>query len=283
MEKCIFIHLFTTHETTTVKDIDAFAAIRLGEVLQPFAIHVRFLCAPGSSRGASMVLALRNERPSQGWTRGTRTSKSFSDKQLGRISFGKHRRYSHRTSHTLSTSSLPRSCFEADFVKTNAQICVSTAGIFALERSLWAAATAAGVRVPTAPAGMLLVFAALLATDAINPTTARRISEWFNGARAFYSWGVALFFMPPLVQLPLSLGMLPLFSIVKYLTLIATGTIVSIIATGLAISTFAACPPEQPSSELSATHILPQHRPKINSFKPVALLTWHQNLDNIIS
>jgi hypothetical protein len=113
---------------------------------------------------------------------------------------------------------------------------------------------------------MLLVFAALLATDAINPTTARRISEWFNGARAFYSWGVPLFFMPPLVQLPLSLGMLPLLSIVKYLTLIATGTIASIIATGLAISTFAACPPEQPRSECSATHILPQPRPKINSF-----------------
>jgi putative effector of murein hydrolase LrgA (UPF0299 family) len=193
------------------------------------------------------------------------------------------------TSKALSTADLPRSksgllsSLEADFVKTNAQIFVGTAVIFALERSLWAAATAAGVKVPTAPAGMLLVFAALLVTDAINPTTARRISDFFNPARTFYSLGVPLFFMPPLVQLPLSLGMLPLLSIVKYLTLIATGTIISIIVTGLAVSAFAACPAEQPRSEWSATHILPHHRPKINSFKAVALRIWHQNFDNIIS
>ena len=194
-----------------------------------------------------------------------------------------------RTSKTPSTSDLLRTksglllSFEADFVKTNAQIFVGTALIFALERSLWAAATAAGVKVPTAPAGMLLVFAALLVTDAINPTTARRISDFFNPARTFYSLGVPLFFMPPLVQLPLSLGMLPLLSIVKYLTLIATGTIISIIVTGLAVSEFAGCAQEQPRSEWSATHILPHHRPKINSFKAVAFRTWQQNFDKILS
>lgn len=43
-----------------------------------------------------------------------------------------------------------------------------------------------------------------------------------------------LFLSPPIVQLPLTLGVLPLQTVLKYLALIIMGTVVSVISTGLA-------------------------------------------------
>jgi putative effector of murein hydrolase LrgA (UPF0299 family) len=129
-------------------------------------------------------------------------------------------------------------------IKEGAQIGIGAAAIFAAERSLWALSKASGVWIPTAPAGMLLVFALLLVIHAVSPKTAGQISDWFEPARTFYSKGVPLFFSPPLVQLPLSLGVLPVLSIVKYLAVITSGTIVSIIATGLAANALVSTSPE---------------------------------------
>jgi putative effector of murein hydrolase LrgA (UPF0299 family) len=120
--------------------------------------------------------------------------------------------------------------------------------MLALERSLWAVSKAADVWIPTAPAGMILVFVLLLAIHAVSPKTAGQIKEWFAPTLAFYSKGVPLFFSPPLVQLPLSLGILPLVTIFKYITLVASGTVLSIIATGLAASALVSAPSvESPS------------------------------------
>lgn len=120
--------------------------------------------------------------------------------------------------------------------------------MFALERSLWALSKALDVWIPTAPAGMMLVFVMLLAVHAVSPKTAGSIKEWFTPTLTFYSKGVPLFFSPPLVQLPLSLGVLPLLTIFKYITLVATGTVLSVVATGLAANALVAAPSvESPS------------------------------------
>ena len=136
----------------------------------------------------------------------------------------------------------------AALVKQGAQIGVGAGAMLALERSLWAVSKAADVWIPTAPAGMILVFLLLLAIHAVSPKTAGQIKEWFAPTLAFYSKGVPLFFSPPLVQLPLSLGILPLATIFKYITLVASGTVLSIIATGFAASALVSAPSvESPS------------------------------------
>ena len=118
--------------------------------------------------------------------------------------------------------------------KQGAQVGVGVLLMFAVERALWATSKATGVWIPTAPAGMLLVFAVLLVIHAMSPKMAGAIKDWFTPARTFYSKGVPIFFSPPLVQLPLALSAIPLLSIAKYVSVVVVGTIVSIIATGLA-------------------------------------------------
>jgi len=122
----------------------------------------------------------------------------------------------------------------ASLAKQGAQVGVGVLLMFAVERALWATSKATGVWIPTAPAGMLLVFVMLLVIHAMSPKTAGAIKDWFTPARTFYSKGVPIFFSPPLVQLPLALSAIPLLSIAKYVSVVAVGTIVSIIATGLA-------------------------------------------------
>jgi hypothetical protein len=51
---------------------------------------------------------------------------------------------------------------------------------------------------------------------------------------------VPLFLSPPIVQLPLTLGVLPLQTVLKYLALIIMGTVVSVISTGLAANALVA-------------------------------------------
>jgi len=75
--------------------------------------------------------------------------------------------------------------------------------------------------------------------------------DWRSKARTFYSKGVPIFFSPPLVQLPLSLSVIPLLSIAKYVTVITVGTLVSIIATGLAAAALVARP-QDPAGETAA-------------------------------
>lgn len=143
----------------------------------------------------------------------------------------------------MSASSSP-----ADLVKQGAQIGVGAGAMFALERSLWALSKALDVWIPTAPAGMILVFVVLLAIHAVSPRMAGSIKDWFTPTLTFYSKGVPLFFSPPLVQLPLSLGVLPLLTIFKYVTLVATGTVLSVVATGLAANALVTAPStESPS------------------------------------
>ena len=154
------------------------------------------------------------------------------------------RSFSRRTNPREGTKMKASSSSSIGLIKEGTQIGVGAAAIFAAERSLWALSKASGVWIPTAPAGMLLVFAVLLVIHAVSPKTAGRISDWFEPARTFYSKGVPLFFSPPLVQLPLSLGILPALSIGKYLAVITSGTIVSIIATGLAANALVSTSPE---------------------------------------
>jgi putative effector of murein hydrolase LrgA (UPF0299 family) len=121
------------------------------------------------------------------------------------------------------------------------QIIIGAAAIFGLDRLLWAASTAANLKIPTAPVGMLLIFVGMLLIDAISPQTAIGIKDWFTPARMFYSNAVPLFLAPPLVQLPLSLGRLTVATIVKYLVLVSTGTVASVIVSGLTVNAFVAC------------------------------------------
>ena len=68
----------------------------------------------------------------------------------------------------------------ASLVKQGAQVGVGAVAIFAVERALWAASKATGVWIPTAPAGMLLVFALLLVIHAVSPKAAGAIKDWFT-------------------------------------------------------------------------------------------------------
>ena len=111
---------------------------------------------------------------------------------------------------------------------------VGSLAIFGLERALWVASTAFHFQVPTAMSGMLIVWMMMLVIDKVSPKAALKVLDWFNPARAFYGKGVPLFFSPPLVQLPLTLSVLPLMSILKFFTIIVTGVVVSITTTGLA-------------------------------------------------
>ena len=154
----------------------------------------------------------------------------------------------------VATTQSPNVARLARLAKHGAQIGGGAVAIFAIERSLWAASAAAGVRIPTAPAGMLLVFAVLLMIHTFSPKMAGQIKDWFAPSLIFYSKGVPLFFSPPLVQLPLSLGMLPLLTIFKYIALITTGTILSLVATGLAANALVS-PPSALSPGAPATRI----------------------------
>eukprot|EP00960_Hanusia_phi_P051867 761073-Hanusia_phi.AAC.3 len=114
------------------------------------------------------------------------------------------------------------------------QISVGAALIFAFERSIFFLGKTLGQRIPSAPVGMLLVFLILLSIHAFSPDASHRLTKWFEPSLLFYNKGVPLFFSPPLVQLPLSLGAIPLISSAKLLAVILSGTIVSMILTGLA-------------------------------------------------
>jgi len=163
-------------------------------------------------------------------------------------------RQEHSAPLRMTTTQSPDVARLARLAKHGAQIGGGAVAIFAIERSLWAASTAAGLRIPTAPAGMLLVFAVLLVIHTFSPKMAGQIKDWFAPSLTFYSKGVPLFFSPPLVQLPLSLGMLPLLTIFKYIALITTGTILSLVATGLAANALVS-PPSALSPGAPATRI----------------------------
>ncbi|EKX54771.1 hypothetical protein GUITHDRAFT_99424 [Guillardia theta CCMP2712] len=114
------------------------------------------------------------------------------------------------------------------------QISLGAALIFAFERSIFLLGRYLGQRIPSAPVGMLLVFLILLSIHAFNPDASHRLTQWFEPSLLFYNKGVPLFFSPPLVQLPLSLGAIPFLSSAKLLLVILSGTVVSMILTGLA-------------------------------------------------
>jgi len=115
------------------------------------------------------------------------------------------------------------------FLKTG----VGAFAIFGIERALWAAFATLGWKLPTATVGMLLVMTTMLVLDRVSPKAAFDVTEWFNGARTFYSKGVPLFFSPPLVQLPITLSVLSITSIIKFFAVIFTGVAVSITTTAL--------------------------------------------------
>ena len=84
------------------------------------------------------------------------------------------------------------SAVSAFLLKTAMKIVQALAGaalIFALDRTLLASSRAAGLKIPTAPAGMLLVFFGMMAVDAVSPKTAAQILGWFAPARKFYRSG----------------------------------------------------------------------------------------------
>ena len=115
-------------------------------------------------------------------------------------------------------------------VKTGAGVLA----IFGIERALWVICSANGWKLPTATVGMLLVYILMLVINRFNPKAAVDLVVWFNPARTFYSKGVPLFFSPPLVQLPITLSVISVSSIIKFFTVIVTGVVVSITTTGLA-------------------------------------------------
>lgn len=182
----------------------------------------------------------RHTSPIAMWSPAASTAKSASHRSLARVHAARRRP---EFAMSVSGSSSP-----GDLIKQGAQIGTGAGAIFALERSLWALSKAADVWIPTAPAGMILVFMILLAIHAASPKMAGQIKEWFGPTLTFYSKGVPLFFSPPLVQLPLSLGILPLMTILKYIMLVTTGTVLSVIATGLAANALVSAPSVQSPS-----------------------------------
>lgn len=125
-------------------------------------------------------------------------------------------------------------------VLKSVQAIFGAALIFFFDRTLLATCRKNGIKLPTAPAGMLLVFFSMMVLHSIDPNTASKVLDWFGPARKFYSKFVPLFLSPPIVQLPLTLGVLPLPTVLKYLALILMGTVVSIISTGLAANALVA-------------------------------------------
>ncbi len=81
---------------------------------------------------------------------------------------------------SMASSSEAGGASVASLATQGAQVGAGAVAIFAVERALWAASKATGVWIPTAPAGMLLVFALLLVVHAVSPKAAGAIKDWFT-------------------------------------------------------------------------------------------------------
>ena len=71
-------------------------------------------------------------------------------------------------------------------IEKGAKVAVGAGVIFALDRSLLALSRAAGVKIPTAPIGMMIVFMGLLVMNVTSPARTSQLVTFFSGARKFY-------------------------------------------------------------------------------------------------
>lgn len=126
---------------------------------------------------------------------------------------------------------------------------VGVAALFGIERGIWAFGKSIGARLPSAPIGMVAVFVALLLVHAVNEDAAKQVCAFFEPATFFFNRGVPLFFSPPLVQLPISLGGLPALLIAKIMSVIAAGTVLSLLTTGWIVERLSPHPPAAVSEE----------------------------------
>ena len=128
-----------------------------------------------------------------------------------------------------NSHSLERKVFEKgkSILKTATGIAI----IFGIERSIALAGTAAGLRIPSAPVGMVSVFFALLFVSALNKRVVQNIQQFFSPALAFYGAWVPLFFSPPLVQLPLALRGISGDTLLRLGAILSVGTVLSLLST----------------------------------------------------
>ena len=71
-------------------------------------------------------------------------------------------------------------------VLKSVQAIFGAAVIFALDRTLLATCRKNGIKLPTAPAGMLLIFCSMMTLHSIDPIMASKVLDWFGPARKFY-------------------------------------------------------------------------------------------------
>mmetsp|Transcript_37450 Transcript_37450/g.88680 ORF Transcript_37450/g.88680 Transcript_37450/m.88680 type:complete len:563 (-) Transcript_37450:272-1960(-) len=153
-----------------------------------------------------------------------------------------------RTSRLASLISLRASSLEKDKlpVVTDAtfyaklavvvQAAAGTALIVGFERSIWAIGQSTGVKIPSAPVGMLAVFLILLLMRAFSQEMPQRVVDFFEPSLAFFQKGVPLFFSPPLVTLPAALSAFPALLSLKVVALLVSGTFFSLATTALTVT-----------------------------------------------
>ncbi len=83
-------------------------------------------------------------------------------------------------------------------------VLLGVAALWAAERACFALLESLGLKFPSSVAGMLVAFAGLLALRAVAPLRAEWMAHALAPARSFLTRWMALFFVPPLVQLPLN-------------------------------------------------------------------------------
>jgi putative effector of murein hydrolase/putative effector of murein hydrolase LrgA (UPF0299 family) len=83
-------------------------------------------------------------------------------------------------------------------------VAIGVAVLWAGERLCHALLRALGAHFPSSVAGMLAAFGGLLCMRSLAPALADRVARALAPARSFLTRWMALFFIPPLVQLPLS-------------------------------------------------------------------------------
>jgi hypothetical protein len=143
----------------------------------------------------------------------------------------------------------------SNLLKTGAGV----SAIFALERLISYAGIAAGVRVPSAPVGMVCVFAAMLILNLISKRAVRSVQTFFSPALAFYGLWVPLFFSPPLVQLPLALRGISGDTLLRLGAILSVGTVLSLASTAAIVQWLrrtpglSATPPVPPSPAVPST------------------------------
>lgn len=125
---------------------------------------------------------------------------------------------------------------------------------------------AQGVTFPSPLVGLFLIFVSLMALDVVDSRSCQRVVSFFDPACGFIQRWLPVFYVAPLVTLPLAVQSLQVAEIAKLLLIVAPGFALSLWFTGSAVTTI---------RNITNTELLPYEvKPPLPPFSRSVLLGW---------